>query len=259
MKWPNSLTLIRHGESAYNALKAIKEADPLYQEFKANYYDPDSDPEAVRVLAERVHESGLLKPKFSNQNTPLTERGWLQAEETGRKLSSLIDLPDVVFVSPYLRTRCTHEGLVKGWPELGGVTAIEDDRIREQEHGDSEMFGDSRIYFALNPLQRQRYELEGPYWYRYPGGKSVADVKDTFRLHLSMLTREYAGQNVLDVTHHLTKLATRSVLERIPDDEFIRIDNEEKPVNCGVTIYRGYPDLGKDGKLLLDLYNQQLY
>lgn len=37
MKWPKRLTLIRHDESAYNALKKIKAEDPLYQEFKEAY------------------------------------------------------------------------------------------------------------------------------------------------------------------------------------------------------------------------------
>jgi len=28
MKWPNTVTVVRHGESAYNDLKLRKEADP---------------------------------------------------------------------------------------------------------------------------------------------------------------------------------------------------------------------------------------
>ncbi len=39
----------------------------------------------------------------------------------------------------------------------------------------------------------------------------------------------------------------------------MRIDNEEKPINCGVTVYEGHPELGSDGKLVLKEYNEKLY
>jgi hypothetical protein len=37
MKWPATLTFIRHGESAYNVLKAKKEEDDLFQRFKRQF------------------------------------------------------------------------------------------------------------------------------------------------------------------------------------------------------------------------------
>jgi hypothetical protein len=61
------------------------------------------------------------------------------------------------------------------------------------------------------------------------------------------------------VTHHLSILALRANLERFGAPEFQRLDNEEKPINCGVTIYRGNPNAGEDGHLELDRYNQKLY
>jgi hypothetical protein len=39
----------------------------------------------------------------------------------------------------------------------------------------------------------------------------------------------------------------------------MELDEREKPVNCGVTVYRGNADLGKDGRLVIDIYNKQLY
>jgi len=73
--------------------------------------------------------------------------------------------------------------------------------------------------------------------------------------------RDFHDQNVLVVTHHLTILGMRANLERFDADEFLRIDKEEKPINCGVTIYKGNPKLGKDGQGKLELlaYNSKLY
>jgi broad specificity phosphatase PhoE len=77
-------------------------------------------------------------------------------------------------------------------------------------------------------------------------------------LWVNTLIREYAGKRVLAVTHHLTILAIRAQLERLGPEEFIALDRNEKPINCGVTIYRGDPNQGEDGRLILAQYNQKL-
>jgi hypothetical protein len=74
-----------------------------------------------------------------------------------------------------------------------------------------------------------------------------------------MLIREYSGVNVWVVSHHLTKLSFRANVERWSEKKFIHVDNTEKPVNCGVTIYNGNPAAGKNGKLELKHYNLKLY
>ena len=84
-------------------------------------------------------------------------------------------------------------------------------------------------------------------------------VRERVRSFQNMLVREYAGAHVWVISHHLTKLAIRANLERLPPEEFIRIDRDEKPINCGVTIYKGDPGQGKDGKLVLEEYNLKLY
>lgn len=256
MKWPNSLTLVRHGQSEYNALRAKKEADPTYQQFKAEF-KKDSTSEIARYLAK------LINNKFSlgvgDYGTLLTKEGRTQARVTGRELQKHIHLPEVVFVSPYLRTRNTFEEMVAGWPELGNAKIVFDDRIREQEHGLSLIYNDWRVFEALHPEQRKLHELLGPYWYQYPQGESVSEVRDRIRLFMEMLVREYAEKEVLLITHHLTILSIRANLERLSPEEFIRIDEEEKPINCGVTTYVGSPGVGTNGKLELFSYNDCLW
>jgi len=111
----------------------------------------------------------------------------------------------------------------------------------------------------LVPGQEQLYEAQGKYWYRLPQGENVPDVRDRWRSVQNTLVREYAEQDVLIVTHHLSILALRANLEGFDDKEFIRLDDHEKPVNCGVTVFRGHPDQGSDGKLVMETYNEQLY
>lgn len=256
MKWPKSITLIRHGQSAYNALRDTKRNDPEYERFRKAFNKDFRSPETLE-LAELMRARYALS--VGDYETSLTEEGNKQALVTGQKLAATSSVPYVIFYSPYIRVRDTLQGIQKGWEALKAVRTIPDDRIREQEHGLSLLYNDWRLFQVFHPEQKLLHDLLGPYWYQYPQGESVSQVRDRIRLILTMLIREWAEKDVWLVTHHLTILSIRANLERLTPEEFIRLDKEEKPINCGVTRYRGNPLAGKDGRLELEFYNQRLY
>lgn len=256
MKWPESIMLIRHGQSEYNALRDKKAHDPFYQAFLKVY--------AKGPSLELVHMARIIRDRFalnvSDYGTPLSELGHRQAHTTGASLRlAETQVPDVILVSPYLRTRQTLDNLTAGWPELAACKTVVDDRIREQEHGLSLLYNDWRVFHALHPEQRELRKLMGPYWYTYPQGESISMVRDRSRSITDTLIREYAGKRVLLVTHHVTILSIRANYERLSPEQFIHLDENEKPVNCGVTLYRGDPAQGRNGKLALEYYNKKLY
>jgi broad specificity phosphatase PhoE len=256
MKWPTSITLLRHGESAYNILRRKKEKDPDYQLLKKAYAEDFRSSEAVR-LATLVRNKWKLG--VSDYETPLTEQGKKQAYVTGRQLPKTIDLPDVIMVSPYLRTRQTLAEVERGWPALKKVNRISDDRIREQEHGLSLLYNDWRVFHVFHPEQKFLYDLMKPYWYQYPQGESTSDVRKRCREEVSMLIREFFEKKVLLVTHHLTILSFMANIGHFSPEKFLEMDEKQKPLNCGVTHYVGVPGEGRDGRLKLDFYNRILY
>jgi broad specificity phosphatase PhoE len=259
MKWPTQLTIVRHAQSAYNILREKKAASPLYAEFKNEYEKDYRSPRAVE-LAEEVRKSFSLQ--VSDAETTITSEGEAMSRITGAKLREKIELPHVVFVSPYKRTNLTLAYMAEKWPELRDRTLVKfvpEDRIREKEHGLTLLYNDWRVFHVMHPEQKELQDLQGPYWYQYPQGESVSDVRERIRSFLGTLIREYAGQRVMLVTHHLTILSIRAILERLSPDRFIDLDENDKPVNCGVTIYRGDPTLGKSGQLVLSEYNTRLY
>ncbi len=259
MKWPESLTLIRHDVSAYNHAKLLKEKDPLYQEFRAAYEENYRSDNTERLAHEVWKHFSLGLGDFDTPLAPVAEGQLSQAQQMATNLRVLIPAPDVVFVSPYKRTYQTLDRMIDGWPELREARFVEDERLREQEHGLSLIFNDWRVFNALYPDQKMLRDLEGPFWYRFPQGENVPDVKERMRSWLNTLIREYYEQNVIAVTHHLAILSLRSNLERWSAEEFLRVDREEKPINAGATIYRGKPNVGRDGRLVLDVYNEKLY
>lgn len=256
MKWPAHLIIIRHGESAYNALRKQKQNDELYQLFLSAFEKDYRSAEAV-ALASQVR--GRFALECSDYQTPLSDFGKSQASKTGRGISDILPRPDVVFVSPYLRTNQTFAGLVDGGLDIEAAKIVQEDRIREQEHGLSLLYSDWRVFHTLHPEQRELYAQQGPYWYQYPQGESVSDLRNRVRSFWNTLVREHSGQVVYLVSHHLTKLSIRSLLERWSPEEFIRVDEKEKPINCGVTHYVGDSSRGDDGRLELQEYNLKLW
>jgi broad specificity phosphatase PhoE len=102
MKWPKNITLVRHGQSAYNGLRKRKEGNPLYERFKRLYEGNDDSRETV-CLAREVQK--LFSLGVSDYDTPLTSKGEDQARTAGCGMrNNNFPLPDVIFASPYLRT-----------------------------------------------------------------------------------------------------------------------------------------------------------
>ena len=256
MKWPEYLMLIRHLKTTYNALKEEKLNDSEYKKLVSLY---ESCPESE----ETIKLANKLKNRFSlgvsDSETPIIDSEKEKAVMTGKALKEQFELPDVIFVSPYLRTTQTLEALKIGWPELESVTVFEDERIRELEHGITTLYNDWRIYFILNPEDRLLQLQDGKYRYRYPRGENVPDVRTRNSLWVGTLIREFAEKRVLAVTHHLTILSIRAQLERLTVNDFIHLDENEKPINCGVTFYRGSYRAGKDGQLKKEFYNKKFF
>ncbi len=282
LKWPNSITTIRHGESAYNARD--RESITGFKEFTELFNDEYESLTKAQFMSGRFPSSELIDlankinvschPEYSDYDTDLTHRGFNQSVVTGTKLKGVVPFPNRIYVSPYKRTRRTLEGLIQGWPELGNVRVSEDDRIREQEHGKRNIYADWRIYMTFNPEYAILYKLSTGYEYKHEGGESLLEVKERVRSFMAMLIRKHGGapetltdkvielfqdtrikklmkalhvepdtspEDVMLVTHHLAILALRSNIEKWNRKRYLWENENNRPVNCGVSIYRGIP------------------
>ncbi|MBI5045128.1 MAG: histidine phosphatase family protein [Candidatus Levybacteria bacterium] len=249
-KWPSEVIVLRHGLTTHNVRSQEKREDSFYNSFKAQF---EKSPHSRVTLAMSRKVVSRWPTNESDRSTQIVQEAIQNAVATGVGLSKTHELPDVIYISNYARTRQTLDAVMSGWPELRGVKVVVDDRIREQEHGLCLLVGDWRVFFARNPEQYALRKLEGRFDYRWPQGESVYDVKERLRSFQGTLSREHAGQRVLLVTHHLTILALRMNLERFDEEEFLRLDEEEKPLNCSVTVYASVPGGGKSGKGKLEL------
>lgn len=256
MRSPETVSLVRHDNSEYNALKPIKEANPLYQDFVRAYEkDPDSD----KCLHLAIEVKDFFSFPYTDRNTPLVNGAGIRSETMAKNLEKKIELPDIIYVSPYKRTIDTFEKMINGWPKLKEVRTVMDERIREQDYGLASLYNDWRLFNVFHPDQRELYRQQGTFNYRYPQGENVPDVIKRANSWTDTLNRNNRGENVLAVTHHLFILAFIINIENLGEKEFLKLNSEQKPINAGVTIYKAKPEKGANSRLTLDVYNAKLY
>ncbi len=231
-KWPSTLWLVRHGQSAGNVARDLAEA--------AGHHLID--------IAQR------------DMDVPLSALGERQAQALGRWFGDLPpeQRPEFVLCSPYVRAQDT-AALIRAAAgfEPGNLPIVCDERLREKEFGILDRLTVHGIRQVHPALAEQRQHV-GKFYFRPPGGESWCDVILRLRSVIEMLTREHRRQRVLIVAHQVTVNCFRYLLEGLSESQILDIDRQADVPNCGVTSYEYSPDPapgGNQGRLVPVLVN----
>ena len=212
-QWPQTLWIVRHGQSAGNVARDAAEA--------AGHM--------------------WINIEFRDIDTPLSELGVEQSQALGRWFAGLSEQerPEVVVCSPYVRARETarlvieHAGLTAG----RDVRLRVDERLREKEFGVLDRLTRHGIREKFPDLHEQRSHV-GKFYFRPPGGESWCDVILRLRSLTEMLTREHPGERVLIVAHQVIVNCMRYLLENLDEGQILAIDRMGDVPNCAVTSYQ---------------------
>jgi broad specificity phosphatase PhoE len=227
-RWPTTLWLVRHGESAGN------------------------------VARDAAHAAGLDRIELTGRDVDvsLSARGEEQADALGRWFASGHEhgRPEVLLSSPYLRAMQT----AQRFRDAGGCAPDEpvccDERLREKEFGILDGLTTSGVA-AVHPDQAEFRRILGKFYHRPPGGESWCDVIFRLRSLLDTVSLHYAGLRVMIVAHQVVVLCMRYILENMSEAEVLAVDREADVANCSITEYRFDQGAGKDGNLVLVRYN----
>ena len=228
-KWPQTLMIVRHGQSAGNVARDAAEA-------------------ARQVMIDLATRDA---------DVPLSARGERQAQALGDWLRRLPpgERPNVILASPYVRARQT---AILALDRMGVVEAEEmlviDERLREKEFGILDRLTNYGVAEKF-PDQAEFRRLLGKFYHRPPGGESWCDVILRLRSVVDTIAREYRRERVLIVSHQVVVLCFRYLMERMTEAEILAVDRDNLIANCSVTAYEFDPNAGRQGKLSLKLFN----
>jgi broad specificity phosphatase PhoE len=212
--WPDTLWIVRHGESAGNVARAAAMA--------AN---------AERIVLATRDVDIPLSPGGEDQATALGQ--WFARGEAHGQ-------PDVLLASPYARARDT----ARLFRDAGGcapdLPILLDERLREKEFGIIDGLTTSGIH-ALHPEQAALRAALGKFYHRPPGGESWCDVIFRLRGLLDRIALHHRGRRVMIVAHQVVVLCLRYIIEEMTEDDILAIDRAGNVANCSVTEYRHDP------------------
>jgi broad specificity phosphatase PhoE len=226
--WPSVLWLVRHGESAGNVARDAAEAGGL-PVIELAHRDVD-----VRLSTTGERQSRALGRWFAGQ------------PET--------DHPTVIFSSPYVRSMQTASLILAESRRTGPVVQIVDERLREKEFGILDRLTRAGIT-ARYPGEALRRQETGKFYYRPPGGESWVDVILRLRSVIDTIQLQYRRERVLIVAHQVVVLCFRYLLEKMNEEQILRIDAEKDVANCSVTSYEFARDADGRGDMALRHYN----
>jgi broad specificity phosphatase PhoE len=227
-KWPDSLWLLRHGESAGN------------------------------VARDAAEDAGLpmIDIATRDMDVPLSATGEDQARAFGQWLGQQPSdvQPTVVLTSPYVRAEATARLAL----DAAGITDAEvtiDERLREREFGILDRLTKAGIIERF-PEQAELRKFVGKFYHRPPGGESWCDVALRLRSVIDTMTRDHRNERVMIVSHQVVIMMFRYLLERMTEQQILEVDRQHQLANCSLTSFVFDPLAGRHGKLVLDRFNE---
>ncbi len=280
------ITFVRHLESKYNEYKALIKSNPDYQEFMTTQ-NLAIKKELVQVLLKDFFEQVGI-----DYETQLSKAWHQQWEILSQNYSNLIAqhpevFPDIIYVSPYLRTRQTLYYMLKNikwlnikfeelmnenklkdlivWSFNGKNFSIKvDERIRERDHGSNiapsyirdSLDGEKWFHDMLTKLQREKiYYYTSPAWWE-------SQVQTNARAK-EFLLRNYEKKkfkNILCVSHHLQILWSIQSITGWSFETFYKLNELRRPANGSFTMLSQIPqtEIWQENKFRISAYNLSL-
>jgi broad specificity phosphatase PhoE len=204
---PESLTLVRHGESV------------------GNLADAEAQRKGVDRLDLDIRDADVELSDAGRQQADALAAWLKQADEQER--------PTVVVSSPYRRAMETALRATEGLD----LEVMLDERLRERDLGvfDGLTGKGIRSEYAEEAERRKKV---GKFYYQPPSGESWADVVLRVRSLLADLRHGFDGARVWLFSHQAVIMSYRYVLDGLTEDQLMEIDRTTRLGNVSLTTYR---------------------
>ena len=204
---PESLTLVRHGESL------------------GNLADAEAQRQGVDRLDLDVRDADVDLSDAGRRQADALQAWLRRAEEDER--------PTVVVSSPYRRAMDTAMRATDGLD----LEVVLDERLRERDLGvfDGLTGQGIRSQYADEAERRRKV---GKFYYQPPSGESWADVVLRVRSVLADLRHGFEGARVWLFSHQAVIMSYHYVLDGLTEEQLMEVDRSTRLGNVSMTSYR---------------------
>ncbi len=188
----------------------------------------------VAATAAEVAGAEVIALDTRDADVPLSETGVEQARALGAPLLRAERIPEIAWVSPYVRAQQTFALSIENGPDIRRV--LTDERLRDRELGILDLLT-RRGVVARHPEEAARRANLGKYYHRPPGGESWADV--SLRLRSFLHDASAADARVgLVVAHDAVVMLLVALLTGMDEAGLLRFAAANTVLNASVTRVR---------------------
>lgn len=280
------ITFVRHLESKYNEYKEFLKTDATHQEFLETPNRQRKEELVPLLLKNFFDEVGI------DYETWLSSKGHEEGERLWKLHAKLIQknpelFPDLIHVSPYVRTRTTAHYMLKYiqwldidfeklidedklqdlivWSFQGKDIAIKiDERIRERDHGSnvaptfvrSFLGAEKWFHDMLKDIQREKiYYYTSPEWW-----ESQVQTNARAKEFLLRMYKQHKFKNIQVYSHHLVIIWALLSVFGWSFDTFYKLNELWRPENGSFTVLSQIPktQVGEENKFRIAGYNLSL-
>lgn len=163
--------------------------------------------------------------------------GIKQSQNLGKWFASQVELPTIIYTSPYFRALETTRILVANSDgKLNNVVVKTDERLREREFGVFDCLTKEGAIEKFPELCDLR-ERWGKFYFRPPAGESWVDVIFRLRSLIETDFSKMAEERILIITHEVVIRCFRYILENLTETEILKIDAASDVENSAITSY----------------------
>jgi broad specificity phosphatase PhoE len=251
----------------------------------------ESDLQKKEQLAELL-ASDFFNTVWIDYETGLSETGHQQGEKIGKIYAQLINqyptfFPDIIYISPYLRTRLTAyyflkniQGLTVEFEKLINEDKLEDliignfngkdfsikidERIRERDHWSNiapsflREFKQEKDWYRKLLSEQQNEQVHyftAPEW-----GESQVQTNARAKLFWKDIFAKEEYKNILVFSHHLTIIGVLLSIFGGSFQTFYKLNELRRPENGSLTLLSQIPktEQGSEHKFRISWYNLSL-
>lgn len=280
------ITFIRHLESKYNQYKELIKSNLDYQEFMTTENISRKKELAYLLLEDFFASVGI------DYETWLSEKWHQQGEQLSQLYAQLIKqdpniFPDLIYISPYIRTRMTAHYFLKNisWLDIDFEKLINEDqledlivwsfqwkdiiikideRIRERDHGSNiapsfiRNFWDEEKAFHDMLTREQKEKI---YYYTSPAwGESQVQTNARAKEFLLRNYEHNKPKNIQVYSHHLTEIWALLSIFGWSFQTFYKLNELRKPGNGSLSVISQIPktNVWQENKFRVSAYNLSL-
>lgn len=211
--------VVRHGNSISDASRNRQFPFGLKKVVRAIRSAVSSEA-ALKVVALADRIRGEKVPyTMPDPEIPLTKLGHLQAMRTGEEMARRKIFPDLVFCSPYKRTRETAQDILSGIYRYSKASLFHRlsflDVLVSRRSGAAANY--PRPYLSvLFPEEDARYKNSNRIEFRPPGGESIRDIFEKRLPPFRAILERVSFSTLLIIGHAYINTCTRSLLTGEP-------------------------------------------